>query len=868
MTNVIDLTHKLKSGSVATNGIGTGINFKSVLTDGSMPSLGSVDFVTINASNSVLLSSKIVLNAVNSGVEQQVFAIDNSGDIEVGDGSTPCSITSTGGQNIQFDSTVVTNGGLSANQTGSSAQYNVSPLTVRGQTTSGTPSAGSATSIPYYMEVRAGVNKFLSRLKTICTDNVLDEEKGDFVIELLNNTGVSGNAEEKFRTISDGNIQIQGPNLYKKQTGASISIAGPATYTAENILSGLIIRDCNGSSRTDTLITGLGPTGLVQNIPNATVGTTFNLTIANISGTGEDITLQQVLNFAEIRGITTIKAGESINAQIVVTDISGGAEKYIMYTLSSVSGSNSDGTFTITDTILNSVSIPVTLKHLISAGTILTGIGTGMDFVTETTAGEEIGMSLTSVSTNIGAGTEAFDFVLNLMTGGATADEALRVTSDKILTVPTGGNMFLPDNAEIKIGNTAAAPHSYIRHDGSNFEIGNNTGNTGNIIIRTQSTHSSLKDVHIRLSNDDGTSNFLVKTGINANVLNVPSDGASIHIKRDTSASNRTRPLTLYHKLISPTIAQAGIGTELTFNCDLTDVTSGHDIGQLLFRTIEDDSPAQAGDTTDAKLKSRFVVKNYNAGIEQNVLEIDNTGLFTVGNSSVPCTIKSQTTDLILASASDKQCKIRDADGSVQIQGPQTYKRSTVSDITTAGDETYTGAQILNGLITRDCSGASRNDSVPTYADLTNALGFSDIGSTFELIICNISDAHDEDLFIRSNGTGTVVGINRIPKGTNMKFTGVITTGSVYTLFSHGQKEFETVNVDSSAPYVRTITGTNHTWTPEELMYGTVRRTTGGLASEDILPNPSLLTSSYPQLKTGDKINLTIIKTDNSANKF
>ena len=489
VTNVIDLTHKLKSGSVATNGIGTGINFKSVLTDGSMPSLGSIEFVTMDATNTILRSSKIKLNAVNSGTEQQVFEVNSTGDIELGDANTPTTIYGRG-TGIIFNSSVTTNEGLSANQTGSSATYNVSPFTVRGQTTSGTPSAGSATSIPYYMEVRAGVNKFLSRLKTTCTDNVVDEEKGDFVIELLNNTGVSGNAEEKFRTISDGNIQIQGPNLYKKQTGASITIAGPATYTAENILSGLIIRDCSGSSRTDTLITGLGPTGLVQNIPNAVVGTTFNLTIANISGNGEDITLQEVVNFAVIKGITTIKAGESMNAQIVVTDISGGAEKYTMYTLSSSSGGGggSNGIFTVTDTVLNNVSIPVTLKHLISAGTIATGIGTGMNFVTETTAGEEIGMSLTSVSTNIGAGTEAFDFVLNLMAGGATASEALRVTSDKILTIPTGGDIFLPDNSELRFGDSATADVN-IKFDTTNLLT---TMAEGNNIIKFENDNKSL----------------------------------------------------------------------------------------------------------------------------------------------------------------------------------------------------------------------------------------------------------------------------------------------------------------------------------------------------------------------------------------
>lgn len=1210
VTNIIDLTHKLKSGSVAANGIGAGINFKSVLTDGSMSSLGSIEFVTMDATNTALLSSKIRLNAVNSGTEQQVFEVNNSGDIELGDANTPTNIYSRG-TNIIFNSPVITNEGLSANQVGSSATYNVSPFTIRGQTTSSAPSAGSSTSIPCYMEVRAGVNEYLSRLKTVCTDNVVDEEKGDFIIELLNNTGVAGNVEEKFRVYSDGNAHIRGPSLYKKQTTPNpITTAGPVTYTAEMILSGLIIRDCSGSSRTDILINGSGPTGLIKtmidNKIDIEVGTTFYLTIANTSGTGEDITLQDVPNFADIVGVTTIKAGESISAQIVIENDTEVAGRYTMYTLSSSSGGGggSNGIFTVTDTVLNSVSIPVTLKHLISSGTILTGIGTGMDFVTQTTAGDKTGMSLNSVTTNVGAGTEAFDFVLNLMAGGATASEALRVTSDKVLTIPsggdiflpdnaelrfgdsttpdvtvkfdatdllttmvegsnviklensntgfvvkdpsdnivsqtlgsgttlfrkttnsdnaveeivriqsllntpgnadvgygaglafdvndllgnlvntaiiktvatsttdgsenydffiqnmaagslvdalridsggtlytncckivqngvetaivgtgggdlklsclsgesdsfsptvylenstsgstyisagtatstkiqlsagdytdivkrdntttyntitdvarltklflqsglpavgcgvglnfacellnaggtagtstgreignisvqteddaqdgsynskilfynysggakqealsitkdkvltmpTGGNMFLPDSAEIKIGNTAVAPHSYIKHDSSDFIIGNNSGDTGNIIIRTESTESTKRDVHVRLSNINGSSNFLVKGSTNANVFNVPSDGASICIKRDTSNINKTTPLTLYHNIISPTIAQAGIGTELAFNSDLTDETLGHAIGSISFRTLEDDAPAQAGDTTNAKLKSRLLLKNFNAGSEQTVLEIDNTGKFTVGNSAVPCTIKSQTTDLILASASDKQCKIRDADGSVQIDGPQIYKRSTVSDITTAGDETYTGAQILNGLITRDCAGASRNDSVPTYANLTSALGFSNIGSTFELIICNISDVHNEDLFIKSNGTGLVVGINRIPKGTNMKFTGVITTGTVYTLFSHGQKEYQTVNIESSDPYVRTINGTNHTWTPEELFYGTVRRTTGGTNSEDILPNPNLILTSFPQLKAGDKISLSIINMDGGNISF
>ena len=54
------------------------------------------------------------------------------------------------------------------------------------------------------------------------------------------------------------------------------------------------------------------------------------------------------------------------------------------------------------------------------------GIGTDLAFTVQTSAGDHKGMILEALTTDVGSGTEDFDFVLKLMEGGATAAEKLR----------------------------------------------------------------------------------------------------------------------------------------------------------------------------------------------------------------------------------------------------------------------------------------------------------------------------------------------------------------------------------------------------------------------------------------------------------
>lgn len=58
------------------------------------------------------------------------------------------------------------------------------------------------------------------------------------------------------------------------------------------------------------------------------------------------------------------------------------------------------------------------------------GIGVGLEFEVETSAGNnEIGAIIEAVTTNVGAGTEAFDIVFRTMLAGAAAAEVARITS-------------------------------------------------------------------------------------------------------------------------------------------------------------------------------------------------------------------------------------------------------------------------------------------------------------------------------------------------------------------------------------------------------------------------------------------------------
>jgi hypothetical protein len=96
-------------------------------------------------------------------------------------------------------------------------------------------------------------------------------------------------------------------------------------------------------------------------------------------------------------------------------------------------------TYTENDAFNTSVVYPITLTHT-TTDTPSTGIGTGLKFVTETSAGNnEIGGLIDVVATDVTSTSEDFAFVFKTMAGGNAATESLRIGSTGDLT--TAGDL-------------------------------------------------------------------------------------------------------------------------------------------------------------------------------------------------------------------------------------------------------------------------------------------------------------------------------------------------------------------------------------------------------------------------------------------
>jgi hypothetical protein len=87
---------------------------------------------------------------------------------------------------------------------------------------------------------------------------------------------------------------------------------------------------------------------------------------------------------------------------------------------------------------------------------------------------------------------------------------------------------------------------------------------------------------------------------------------------------------------------------------------------------------------------------------------------------------------------------------------PYLQQRATAAptSLATAGPETYTAAQVLTGLIVRDCAGASRSDALPTAALLVAAMKNPKVGQVVEVLVVNGSDPITEILTVGAGAGG------------------------------------------------------------------------------------------------------------------
>lgn len=108
---------------------------------------------------------------------------------------------------------------------------------------------------------------------------------------------------------------------------AQIATAAAVTYGSGDLLSGFILRDPNGSGRTDVLPTAAL---LLRAIAGAEIGTTIQFVIQNDADAAETITVSAGTG-GTTSGTMTIAQNNSKTFRLTFTNITPGSEAYTVY---------------------------------------------------------------------------------------------------------------------------------------------------------------------------------------------------------------------------------------------------------------------------------------------------------------------------------------------------------------------------------------------------------------------------------------------------------------------------------------------------------------------------------------------------------
>lgn len=130
------------------------------------------------------------------------------------------------------------------------------------------------------------------------------------------------------RLLVSGQI-LAGGILSALTTVTTLTTAGNETYTAAQLLGGLILRNPNGGPRTDTTATAAL---IVAAIPGAAVGQSFEFVVRNTAGAAETITVAGGTDVT-ISGTATITQNNTKLFLAVLTNVTAGAEAVTVYSL-------------------------------------------------------------------------------------------------------------------------------------------------------------------------------------------------------------------------------------------------------------------------------------------------------------------------------------------------------------------------------------------------------------------------------------------------------------------------------------------------------------------------------------------------------
>jgi hypothetical protein len=257
----------------------------------------------------------------------------------------------------------------------------------------------------------------------------------------------------------------------------TIREASPAEGT-ENLQNGMyrVIKYTGTLSQNCTITIAPNTSAAWFIFENATTdaGSSGPYSLIFSQGSGANVTLQNGKNaivYCDGAGGGAVVTNALSDIQVATLEVTG---------TSALDGAvtSSAGITTVKeDSGTNTVLNPLIVKRT-SSGTPAAGIGTGIEFTTETAAGNnEIGHTIQSVTTDVSSGGEDFDLVINTMVGGATAAEKARLTSagvwtvDSITSLATNGDLSIAANgtgvpdleAGFKVNGSAGVPTASIQ---------------------------------------------------------------------------------------------------------------------------------------------------------------------------------------------------------------------------------------------------------------------------------------------------------------------------------------------------------------------------------------------------------------------
>lgn len=164
----------------------------------------------------------------------------------------------------------------------------------------------------------------------------------------------------KFLMVTSPAVTWRKMAFWPSVTPSTITTAGAATYTAAELIGGLILRDPNGAARADVTPSAAL---LVAAIPSAAVGDVVDFDVRNTADAAETITVTAGAGVA-LSGPMTIAQGSAQRFRAVVGSVGTGTEAVTIYSLTPQ---------------VSSTAVPVSVMFRSDAGSAYAYDGTGTD---------------------------------------------------------------------------------------------------------------------------------------------------------------------------------------------------------------------------------------------------------------------------------------------------------------------------------------------------------------------------------------------------------------------------------------------------------------------------------------------------------